>query len=395
LTLKDELLSKLKRAKNEYSKRKKSAEANVLRWQWRTSGDQNLQPFYFERHRFSRGKRLPAKPKTMKEGYVAYGMDAKDRIVVERSYSGIVHRGQRWFYETFYEYSGRLVEWVYYDYSQDKDPIALHRATFSGERIVALMMRGIGGGFTERYLYDDDRIIRIERDEIQPNDPRPKSKKCSGWLEVHWDELGRVAKITEWDPDESQLYTIFQRPAKGQTLKETVAVLEELLVAQIPKAVAALRLKEPAYSLVLAYDGEGNDMLPPALGVGIARERDKWLSTKAEEAQWMLWNPAEYKHYDRGSLCLSDKRLLSICEKANQEIAMKDKWAVGRALLDRVATSLRSLSWKSLLPITDDFVVYAVDFELGTLRKSLRAASGKQQFARWLRDRWVPAEKER
>ncbi len=33
--------------------------------------------------------------------------------------------------------------------------------------------------------------------------------------------------------------------------------------------------------------------------------------------------------------------------------------------------------------MTDDFVVYAVDFELCDLRDSLRRAAGKQQFAHW------------
>ncbi len=388
--MKDELLSWLKRAKNDYTRRKKSAEAEVERWEWLTSSDRQLEPFYFERHKFSRGKRLPAEPKTIKEGYVAYGVDAKDRAVVERSYAGIVRGDKRWFYETFYEYSAEKVEWVRFDYSPDKDPIAVHRATFSGERIVSLTMRGSHGGSAERYLYDDDKIVRIERDVLQPDDPRPERQTWSDWFEVHWDDLGRVAKITEWDPHESRLHTIFQRPIKGQTLKEVVAVLEAQLVAQIPKSVAALGLKEPAYSLVLAYDGEGNDMLPPAIGVGLARERDEWLSSKPQDAKWLLWNPAEYKHYDRGPLSLSDKKLLLLCDKANQEIAMKNKWSVGRGLLDRVATSLRSVPWKSVMPVTDDFVVYSIDFELGALRKSLREASGNQQFKKWLRDQLVP-----
>jgi hypothetical protein len=388
--LKDDLLSWLEHARGEYARRKKSAEAKVVQWQWSTSSDRELEPLYFERNRLPRGRRLPTEPSVIKEGYVAYGLDAGGRVVVERSYAGIVDSGGRWFYETFYEYSTEQVEWVRYDYAPDKSPIAVHRANFAGERILSLVMRGKHGGSSERYIYDDSRIIEIARDAFQPSDPRPHLRTWSDRFDIHWDGLGRVEKITRSDSDGSRPSTIFQRPDKGQTLKGLLAAIEPKLVEQVQKCAAALRLKEPAYSLVLAYDGEGNDMLPPVIGIGLERERRQWMSERAEDAKWLLWNPAEYQHYDREPLSLTDAELRTLCDKANQEISMKEKWSAGRSLLDRVTASLRSFAWKSVLPITDDFVVFVVDFELSTLHQSLRKAAGARRFRSWLRDGLIP-----
>ena len=385
MVLKDDLLGWLEHAKGEYAARKKTAEARVVRWEWFTSGDRALQPFYFERNRFSRGKRLLIEPSLPREGYVAYGVDAQDRVLVEREYA---EHGR--FYEIFYQYLAEKVEWVRYDYSSDKHPVAVHCANFAGERIVSLTMRGIGGGSAERYLYCEERIVRIEREVLQAEAFRHESQAWTDRFEIQWDDLGRVSRITQSGDDESRLHTIFQRPTKEERLKDLVAILEAELVAQIPKGVGALGLKEPAYSLVLAYDDEGNDMLPPAIGVGLAQERSEWLATRSSDARWLVWNPAEYRHYNCDPLAFYDQKLLALCDKANQQIAMNDQWSVGRTLLDRVATSLRGIAWKAMMPVTEDFVVYAVDFELGNLRKSLRKAAGARQFELWQGGGHVP-----
>jgi hypothetical protein len=141
---------------------------------------------------------------------------------------------------------------------------------------------------------------------------------------------------------------------------------------------------------VLGYDGNGNDMLPPTLGVGLVREREGWLGAKKAEAAALLWNPAEYQHYERDSLSLKDEKLFALCSKANREIATKDKWSAGRSLLTRVAASLRAVDWPPILPVSEDFVVYAVDFELASLRKALRGAARPEDFKRWVREGLVP-----
>jgi hypothetical protein len=386
--MKNELGTLFKKAAREYKQRKRAAEAQVARWEWATNDDRSLEPLYFERNKFSRGKRLPGKPAVLREGCVAYGLDDRDRVIVERSYVPLGGRPAH--YETFYTYSKQAIEWIRYDYTSDRKVLAVRRARLSGDRIDSIQACGQYGASTERYIYDNGNVVRIERDVHDFSHPIPDQQRWSDFYVITWDALGRVATIGQSAPGTSRVSTVFKRPAKGETLADILAVLEHRLVAHIRAAAVALRLKQPAYALVLAYDGEGNDMLPPSIGVGLARERDKWLSSVPDEGAWLLWNPAEFKHYARGPLQLEDKQLLSLCTKANQQIAMKDKWKAGRDLLDRVSARLRALPWNSLMPVTDDFVVYAVDYELGVLRRTLRTAAGKQQFARWVREKRVP-----
>lgn len=44
----------------------------------------------------------------------------------------------------------------------------------------------------------------------------------------------------------------------------------------------------------------------------------------------------------------------------------------GRVTLNRVARRLQKLDWRSICPVSDDFVVFAVDFELADLEDNLR-----------------------
>jgi hypothetical protein len=382
----DELRQWLARAKSEYAERKGTAERRVVRWEWATSDDRSIEPFYFERGKYSRGK--PLSGAVVNAGNIAYGLDAEGRTVVERQYCDLVRDGDRWCYETFYEHRAGETRWVLFDYyAPDKNPIAVGLASYDGERLMALTRYGTRGASSERYQYIDGRLARIDRDNLQPDAPRPAFQRWSDWYELRWSDTGELDEVQQWDPFQSRSQTIYRRPEKGETLKDLSAKLEARLIASIPLRVKALGLTETAYAVVLAYDGTGNDMFPPVIGIGLARERDAWISSQAEDAKCLLWNPAEYQH--QVSLD-DDEELLALCAKVNQQISMKEKWSTGRKLLGRVAASLRTFPWHSLLIVTDDFVVYAVDFELGDVRKKLREAARTADFERWRRSDLVP-----
>lgn len=73
-----------------------------------------------------------------------------------------------------------------------------------------------------------------------------------------------------------------------------------------------------------------------------------------------------------------------------REIEQRDSLELGIRLLDRIVAGLRGLPWRSLAPVTDDFVVYHTDYELVSVGDALREAAGKKQFARWDRAGLVP-----
>lgn len=325
---------------------------------------------------------MPSTPTPVQEGHVAYGIDALGRVVVDRHYVGLTHGARHLYTEQFFAYDPAWVEGVLYD--QHKEPIAVNRATLSGLRVSELAKRGRGGGVFSRYTYDDDRLVRIDQDVIAQSDG---TRGWSQWYDVAWDDLGRVAKVTQQTKD-SPGYIVFERKQRGESLASLVAELEKQLVAEIPKRVAALALTAPIYSLVLAYDGSGNPDFPPALGVGLVSERNEW-STLSYACD-LIWNPAEYSLYDTETLAVRDPALCALAEKVNRLIDQAGANGVGAKALNRVATSLRTLGWSAIAPVTDDFVIYAIPFELGGLYGKLKAATTKAHFDRWAKAGWLP-----
>ena len=152
----------------------------------------------------------------------------------------------------------------------------------------------------------------------------------------------------------------------------------------IQKRIQKLALREPACSIVIAYDDEGNDMFPPAIGVGTERERAQWLQRGGEDTKDRIWNPAGFENYARGDLDLNTDVILSaMCQRLNRHIRDNEKWAAGRTLLASIATHLRSINWNRMLPIANEFVVYEVDLEMARLNESLRNAVGDETVDQW------------
>lgn len=372
------------RARGEYAQRKRDAEAAVVRWEWATGAVHELQPFSFERNRFSRGKPLKAPPEFPAEGDRAYGFDGEGRLRVERSHSGFVRDGASWCYETFFEHLPGRVDAVAYHHHPDKEVVSVRRARWEEGRLAVLAMHGMLGGSVERYAYDGARLARIAAEGERWDPPLPWRRLDT----LHYDADGTLVRI---DREEAgAVHTLFRRREKGETFASLAAKVEERLLTLIPERVSALGLTEPAYVLVLAYDGEGNDLFPPAVGVGLERERAAVLSERLEDARHRLWNPAEFSWYERGPLVLDDAALEAACERLNAHVHREDAWDEARALLVRVAKRLLKLDWARRLPVTDDFLVLATDYEQTDLKANVRAIAGVKRTARLERDGLLP-----
>lgn len=158
----------------------------------------------------------------------------------------------------------------------------------------------------------------------------------------------------------------------GMTVKKLTETIRKRLLETIPVTVKAAKNKEPVYCVALAYDGEGNEALPPCLGIGLESERNGWLKAHGKDAKHTIWNPAEFKHYEKDHTQLDDDELGEACEWLNGELENKGSHAPAKRLLVEVAAELNKLDWSKIAKVTPDFVVYAVDFELGDLNKNLK-----------------------
>jgi hypothetical protein len=177
------------------------------------------------------------------------------------------------------------------------------------------------------------------------------------------------------------LFQLGQPLPKGITSKRLKATIREGLLRLIPEVVGNAEIDEPIYCVALAYDGEGSDLLPPSIAIGVDSERTKWLHDHGAKARNWLWNPAEFYHFEKPHIQLEDDALEQACNLLNNHLAERDSLAQATKLLVEVAAELNEVSWPSHIRRTEDFVVFAVDLELRSLRKNMKACLRPEQLS--------------
>jgi hypothetical protein len=359
--------------KESYASLKKKCAARVVRWQWASSEWFSPEPFYFELSRLRQGRLLARRPGRIKQGMCQYGFDGAGKVVVVRE----CQFGNDFSHEFFWS-RGDVIEGAKFDESAERKLVQISRQFYKKGRLVRF----------EWFMKDSS-----ERQTLSYRDGRIVASKLVSWMrhygrhvrrfEMEYDRIGRLAAIYERGDmvmRKGGREVRYKRPGKGESIAELAKVVEEKLVELIPAAVAKSSIKGPAYCLVLAYDLEGNDLLPPLLGVGLEKERAEWMKRGEREAREMMWNPAEFKHFGEPSMELEERDLLAACGMLNQMLSVKRTAGPAKKVLNRVAARLMKHDWDGVLEVTRDFVVFAVDLEgvdrVRNMKESVGRSSG-------------------
>ena len=177
------------------------------------------------------------------------------------------------------------------------------------------------------------------------------------------------------------LFQLGQPLPKDITPKKLKSTISERLSLVVPQLVAKANITEPIYCVALAYDGEGDDILPPQIGIGLESERARWSAEHGKIAKEWIWNPANFCHYEKPHTHLRDDALEEACDLLNSHLTERDSLAPAVRLLVEVAAQLNNTPWPDNVRKTADLVVYAVDLELGNLRKNMKACISPERFA--------------
>jgi hypothetical protein len=297
----------------------------------------------------------------------AYGYDRKGRIVViedlhwdHENAAGGGAKQKTAVFEHFLRYPGSQI-WV--SCFRLKNLFSVQAATESSGRIVeSREYRFDIGAERTRYVWDG-KVLKAA---------------------ISIDGAGRPTSeaVYDWANNETRFYRIRRdgtRVPEGEPTAEAVNLkvlwktIQERLLKAIPRMVAAAGIKQRVYCLALAYDGEG-DVLPPLLGIGLASEREKWVSECGKDAREMIWNPAEFAHYEKDYTQIQDEELDEACQSFNQAAAERVSGNPAKRMLSDLAGALARYDWSRKLKTTPDFVVFAVDLELADLRKNLKVS---------------------
>jgi hypothetical protein len=199
------------------------------------------------------------------------------------------------------------------------------------------------------FSYEGDRPTRVEVDS-------------AGWDEpavylAEYDGAGALRRITyEGRP-------VYVAPRRS--LEELVGEVKERLVEAIPEALAAVALPEPAYALALGFNkSSSEELLPPQLGLGLESNRRHFAAERDRES---IWNPILFPDAPEPSEFPLDFPLDEGLEEAVLQLRAllleRDDVGPVESLLVDVAKALNARDWSTVLPVTEDFIVYPVDYE--------------------------------
>ena len=338
-------------AQADYPKLKTQIEAQVVRWFWASAGVGyfSLEPFYFEKNRWTKSKILKDAPENTEDKY-QYGVNANDEIIVERSYIGF--KGQC--YETFYFREDSQIISYHFDYSKEKKCLNTMIFIYKDGLLQSIHSAYNNNAWREKTMYyEGDKLIRQEEKGLDYY-----LKPIDNALLYTYDMLGKLNSITSRTG-----YVWYQKKDKKISYKALSEKAAERYYALLVPTIKAYPVKEPLYCINLSFDYQ--NILPTRIGFGTESERQEYQKY-GKEAKHYLWNTAEYAHIIDIEPNEEDAALFDLF---NQETEMQEKSSAATKLLVACAKRLKE-DWASLgIPSTDDFVVVVSDEEESFLKK--------------------------
>ena len=332
-------------AQANYPALKAQIEAQVVRWFWASGGVGyfSLEPFYFEKNRWTKSKILKDAPENTEDKY-QYGVNANDEIIVERSYTGF--KGQC--YETFYFREDSQIISYHFDYSKEKKCLNTMIFIYEDGLLQSIHSAYNNNAWREKTMYyEGDKLIRQEEKGLDYY-----LKPIDNALLYTYDMLGKLNSITSGTG-----YVWYQKKDKKISYKALSEKAAERYYALLVPAIKAYPVKEPLYCINLSFDYQ--NILPTRIGFGTESERQEYQKY-GKEAKHYLWNTAEYAHTIDIEPNEEDAALFDLF---NQETEMQEKSSAATKLLVACAKRLKE-EWASLgIPSTNDFVVVVSDEE--------------------------------
>lgn len=342
-------------AQADYPKLKAQIEAQVVRWFWAAGGVGlfSLEPFYFEKNRFSKSKILKDAPEDSDNKY-QYGVNDKDEIIIERDYPELKGKFKGEYYETFYFREENKIVSYHFEHSVEKECINTMIFIYKDGLLQSIHSAYDNNAWSERTMYyEGDKLIRQEEKGLDYY-----SNSIDNTLLYTYDMLGKLNSITN-----ETGYVYYQKKDKKISYKALSEKAAERYYALLVPTIKAYPVKEPLYCINLSFDYQ--NILPTRIGFGTESERQEYQKY-GKEAKHYLWNTAEYTHTIDIEPNEEDAALFDLF---NQETEMQEKSSAATKLLVACAKRLKE-EWASLgIPSTDDFVVVVSDEEESFLKK--------------------------
>jgi hypothetical protein len=222
----------------------------------------------------------------------------------------------------------------------------------------------------EAFLWQDEQVAR---------------STVTTWLfqEGQWDD-GSFIRIYDYEYDDVGTLScvrrqtsihgspwrhdvVYSRPRPGQTLPGAFESVEDFLVEHIPLTVQKQNIESPLYAVLLTYCGEDiTSGWPHWIYLMPEAHREHVAAHHPEEVLYRTWFTNELSDSgfsmdpcDAADFAELRKRSLQVLQLADDQPDFD--YDELRKALCRVASRLNGLDWGKFVPVTDDFIVTAVD----------------------------------
>jgi hypothetical protein len=339
--------------KKAYQSIKKKCENKVESWFWAADTLHNLEPFYFEEHRYKKAKKLKEEPQDKSNKY-HYGLNHLNEVILIRQYTGLK---RELYYETFYLRTSDKIETYHFDYWEDKKLDNLTIYHYDDARLTHHVQITENGWYAYDYHYDQDKLTKKLMKTSPEADYIPEDRT----FEYRYDQFGVLNTITEGE------HFYYKKAAKKITFQQLTDLVTEKLFEVIRENLLELKPKEELFCIYLNYGNEA--FFPPSLAMGTEEERKKWLTEHGKRAKWLMWSPADYRIDHELEM---DQESSNLFELYNQETEMQQKYSLAKKAIAEVALRLKGCLQEFKLHQTPDFVIVASDYEMTDLKKNFK-----------------------
>ena len=377
-----EVERRLTEVRRKWKSFRKECLKQVVLWRWATYFVVEEAPLDLETHGSRPGRWLGEKSRG--KGWVEYGFDATNRMVVRRCKD----IGD----ESYFVQAAQYVDRVSYSRSSE-EAVLLERSYYEKGLLresYFCALREDDASFRRgltTYDYDGNRLVRRVGREEDVVEVYAYSYSKDGALESI-----RRAYADKVPPDyipKKFTETMYDRAmAKRKSVADLEPALDVKLTAAILKAVASANLSGRAYCLAIAYDLEASSFVP-MLALGLEEERAGWLQKHGKAAKGYMWNPAEFSMFENGKLDLRDTELQRLSSTWSGFLIGKGRTGQIATFLSNVAARLAGRKSPGTLKTTPDFVVYATDLELVDLNKNMKISVPPARLAEFKKKGWL------
>jgi hypothetical protein len=189
-----------------------------------------------------------------------------------------------------------------------------------------------------------------------------------------------------YESGERQL--LYRKRERGQTFTSIREIATQKMIVSIVERLRAENIRQKLCCIELSYQSVSH-YFPPIIFLGFDEDRQRSLASKDPVDQFSVFASALMGPIH--NLEIDDPDTLEICGQLENEIQSGQKWRTATSILRNVAATLTRYDWHGILDTTDDFVIFAIDWEAegDQLEAVLGASVTKEQLREWKTKGWL------